>query len=119
MFCRKGVLTNCAKFTGKQLRQSLFFNKVADQVCNFIKKEPLAQVLSCEFSQISKNIFFTEHLRAIQLCSNTSFLSYFLFIFAENTNIKPRFLFWAGGQQVLLCGLINYFLICKEGFSYL
>ena len=47
------------------------------------------------------------------------FLSYFLFIFAENTNIKPRFLFWAGGQQVLLCGLINYILICKEGFSYL
>ena len=27
--CKKGVLTNVAKFTGKQLCQSLFFNKVA------------------------------------------------------------------------------------------
>ena len=27
------------------------------------KKETLAQVFSCEFSKISKNIFFTEHLR--------------------------------------------------------
>ena len=29
---------------------------------NFIKKETLAQVLSCEFCEISKNTFFTEHL---------------------------------------------------------
>ena len=28
-FCRKGVLRNFAKFTGKHLCQSLFFNKVA------------------------------------------------------------------------------------------
>ena len=27
------------------------------------KKETLAQVFSCEFSKISKNTFFTEHLR--------------------------------------------------------
>ena len=32
------------------------------QACNFIKKEALAQVLSCEFCQISKNTSFTEHL---------------------------------------------------------
>ena len=31
------------------------------QACNFIKKETLAQVLSCEFWEISKNSFFTEH----------------------------------------------------------
>ena len=29
-----------------------------------IKKETLAQAFSCEFCEISKNIFFTEHLRA-------------------------------------------------------
>ena len=28
----------------------------------FIKKETLAQVFSCEFNEISKNTFFTEHL---------------------------------------------------------
>ena len=31
--------------------------------CNFIKKEALAQVFSCEFCEISKNNFFTEYLR--------------------------------------------------------
>ena len=32
------------------------------QVSNFIKREALAQVFSCEFYEISKNTFFTEHL---------------------------------------------------------
>ena len=31
--------------------------------CNFITKEPLAQVFSCEFCEISKNTFFIEHFR--------------------------------------------------------
>ena len=34
------------------------------RVSFFIKKETLAQVFSCEFCEISKNTFFTEHLRA-------------------------------------------------------
>ena len=33
------------------------------KACNFIKKETLAQVFSCEFREIFKNIFFIEHLR--------------------------------------------------------
>ena len=52
MFCRKGVLKNLAKFTGIHLCQSLF-----------IKKETLVQVFSCEFCEISKRSFSTEHLR--------------------------------------------------------
>ena len=52
---RKGVVSNFAKLTGKQLCQA----------CNFIKKETLAQVFSCEFCEISKNTFFTEHLQII------------------------------------------------------
>ena len=32
--------------------------------CNFIKKETLAQVFSCEFCEIPENTFFTEHLWA-------------------------------------------------------
>ena len=54
MFCEKSVVRNFAKFTGKHLCQSLFFNKVA---CNFIKKETLTQVFCCEFCEISKNTF--------------------------------------------------------------
>ena len=61
---KKAVLRNLAKFIGKHLCQSLFFNKVAGAACNFIKKETLSQVLSCEFCAISKNTFFTEHVWA-------------------------------------------------------
>ena len=59
---KKGVLRNFTKFTGKHLCQSLFLNKVASQACNFIKKETLAQVFFCDFCEISKSNFFTEHL---------------------------------------------------------
>ena len=52
----KSVLRNFTKFTGNHLCQSLFFNKVA-RACNFIKKETLAQVFSCEFCEILKNTF--------------------------------------------------------------
>ena len=54
MFCKKGILKNSAKFKGKHLYQSLFFNKVAGhrpQACSFIKKETLTQVFSCEFCE--------------------------------------------------------------------
>ena len=39
-----------------------FFNKVAGKASNFIKIEALTQVFSCEFCEISKSTFFTEHL---------------------------------------------------------
>ena len=35
VFCKKRVLRNFAKFKGKNLCQSLFFNKVAGKACNF------------------------------------------------------------------------------------
>ena len=48
VFCKKRVLRNFTKFTGKHLCQSLFFTKV---------EETPAQVFSCEFCEISKNTF--------------------------------------------------------------
>ena len=57
VFCNKGVLRNFTKFTGRHLCQGLFVNKVTDRACNFIKKEALAQVSSCEFFEISKDTF--------------------------------------------------------------
>ena len=53
---KKGVLRNFTKFTRKYQRQR-------PQTCNFIKKETLAQVFSCEFCEISKTTFSTEHLQ--------------------------------------------------------
>ena len=41
-----------------------FLIKLQAQVCNFIKKETLEQVFSCEFCEISKHTFFTEHFWA-------------------------------------------------------
>ena len=63
---KKSVLRYFAKFTGKHLRQRVFFNKVAcvrPEACNLIKKGSLAKVFSCKFYEISLNIFFIEHLR--------------------------------------------------------
>ena len=56
----EGVLSNFAKFTGKHLCQSLFYNNVAG--LRPAKKDTLAQVFSCEFCNISKYTFFTKHL---------------------------------------------------------
>ena len=44
--------------------ESLFLIKLQAAGCNFIEKETLAQVFSCEFCEISKNTFFAEHFRA-------------------------------------------------------
>ena len=49
VFCKKDLLRNFAKFTGKHLFNGLCLNKVAGLVCNFIKKKTLAQVFSREF----------------------------------------------------------------------
>ena len=37
------------------------------ETCNFVKKETLAQLFSCEFCQNSKNTFVTEHVRCLLL----------------------------------------------------
>ena len=64
VFTKKCNLKSFAKFTGKHLFQSLLFNEVAGfSACSFIKKETYAQVFPCEFWEIFKSTFFTEHLR--------------------------------------------------------
>ena len=40
-----------------------FLIKLQAEVCNFIKKETLAQMFSCEICEISKNTFFIENLQ--------------------------------------------------------
>ena len=83
VFYKEGVLKSLAKFTGKHLCQSFFFNKVAD-TCNFIKKEALVQVFACEFCEISKNTFLERtplmtasvvliHCKGFWRCNSTVF----------------------------------------------
>ena len=54
----RGFLRNFEKFTGKYLHQIL---RCAGLQLYF-KKETLAQMFSCEFSETCKNTFFTAHL---------------------------------------------------------
>ena len=44
-------------------RPEVFYRKgvLRPETCDFIKKETLAQLLSCEFCEISKKTVFTEH----------------------------------------------------------
>ena len=54
VFCKKGVLRNFAKFTGKHLCQSLFFNRC----------------FSVNFAKFLRTTFLTEHLQwLLLLCS--------------------------------------------------
>ena len=39
------------------------FLEILPEACNFIKKDTLTQVFFCEFCEIFKNTFFTEHLQ--------------------------------------------------------
>ena len=87
MFCKKVVLRNFAKFTGKHLCQSLFFNKVTDwRSAILLKKDTLAQVFSCQFCKISKNTFFhrTPQVAASELKKNKNLLVIFPQISIKN-----------------------------------
>ena len=53
VFRKKGVLKHLTKFTGKDLHQRLFLNKVAG-----LATESLTQVFSCEFREISEHHFY-------------------------------------------------------------
>ena len=55
-FIIKGVLINFAKFTGKQLCQSLFFNKLV------LKKILWHRCFSVNFAKFLRTTFLTEHL---------------------------------------------------------
>ena len=77
--------------------QSLFFNKVAGlRTATSLKKETLAQVFSCEFCEISKCTFFTEHLSATAsgLIKEQFDISIFWIVFTiAAVLIKKKFIF--------------------------
>ena len=71
------MLRKFAYVTGKDVCQSLFFNNVAD----FVKKETLAHVFSCEFCEISKNTYFDR--TSLVTSSETKFILSDLFIMGK------------------------------------
>ena len=87
---RKGVLRNFIKFTGKHMCERVsFLIKLQPSVCNFIKRETLAQVFFCEFCKISKNAFsyITPPVAASEVYEKNSFtysFSCILLSFSKN-----------------------------------
>ena len=68
MFCRKGVLKNFEKFTGKHLCQSLLFNKVAGlRTVTLLKKRFWYRCFPVNFSKFLKTPSITEHLQWLLL----------------------------------------------------
>ena len=64
------------QMTLRKILENVFFEALEaffKKACNFIKKESLAQVFSCEFCEIFKNTFFTEHFRTIASATLTVF----------------------------------------------
>ena len=59
---RKGVLRNFAKFTGKHLCQSLFFNKAT--FATLLKKKLWHRSFPVKFVKFLRALFYTEHLWA-------------------------------------------------------
>ena len=67
MFCKKGVLRNLTKFTGKHLCQSLFLNKVAGlwhalRHATLLKKRLWHECFPVNFVKFLRTPFYTEHL---------------------------------------------------------
>ena len=68
VFCKKGVLGSFAKFAGKQLCQSLFFNKVADLgPATLLIKRLWYRCFPVKFAIFLSTTFLTEHLRWLLL----------------------------------------------------
>ena len=65
VFCKKGVLRNFAKFIGKHLCRSLYFNKVADPT--LLKQRLWHRYFPVTFAQFLRKPFLTEHLRWLLL----------------------------------------------------
>ena len=60
---RKGILRNFAKFTGKHLYRSLFFNRVAGlRPATLLRKKIWHKCFPVNFAKFSRTAFFTEHL---------------------------------------------------------
>ena len=86
MFCKKGVLRNFTKFTGKQLWQSLFFNKVAKRLrclfldiawyCWILLLDILVLYASFIWLCIAVNIFFSCSLEEKMAFLNASHLDH-------------------------------------------
>ena len=89
VFCKKGVSKNFTKFTGKQLCESLFLNKIAGlSTATLLKRRLWYRCFPVNFGKYLRNTFFTEHLRCLvpgehlRCLFHFKFAFYFMFTFS-------------------------------------
>ena len=106
VLCKKDVLINFAKFTGKHLFQSLFFNK----------KETLTQVFSFEFCEIFKNTLFKEipATAASVYTQQVESLLLYMFKIGETWKLFPGKAF----LMIYLSSLIRLLIRHQKKFKY-
>ena len=68
MLCKKGVLKNFAKFTGKHLCQNLFFKKRLKNL--LLKKTLWHRCFSVNFAKFLRTRFLKEHLQGLLLADS-------------------------------------------------
>ena len=90
VFCKKGVLRNFAKFTGKHLCQSLFFNKVAGLRPACLLKKRLMPTGGIYAVSISDKVKYTEAARRSVLLYKKMFLEILQYS-QENTSVAISF----------------------------
>ena len=70
-FCKKGVLKNFSKLTGKHLCKSLFFNKVESlRPATLLKKRLWHRCFPRNFVKFLRTSFFIEHLGWLLMALN-------------------------------------------------
>ena len=68
MLCKKGALRNLAKFAGKHLYQSIFFNKAASLMpAAVLKKRLWHRCFPVNFAKFLRIPFLAEHLQWLLL----------------------------------------------------
>ena len=88
-FCKKGILKNFAKFTGKQLCQSLLFNKAAGlKPAILLKRKLWHRCFLMNFCETFKNTFFVKHLRWLLLLLLGTFFSTLHHYFHQVKNLQ-------------------------------
>ena len=79
VFCKKCVLKNFAKFTGKHLWQSFSFNKFAGVMpATLLKKRVCQRCFPVNFAKFLRTPFFLEHLWWLLLELHLILISYFM-----------------------------------------
>ena len=112
VLCKIGVLRNVAKFTGKHLCQSLFFNKVAGlRSAALFKKRLWHRCFPVNFAIFLRTPFFTEHLRWLLL---DQILHKCKIASLDEGKIRLTFLFdfqWSFSRELLIF-FNNYTAFC-------